>query len=333
MGRKPAPHLVVALGDSITVGTFSNTTSSPFRIRSQEPVERALMRSSSTEKTGTLSAPAPNGWTEVWNRLQSEGLHALFSPLIYNQSTHSWATGRFLESHEVRIRRIWKSRGLDPSRLKALNLAVPGAEASGLIEQAARLSAHLAAATLESGGESPKIEYLAMTIGANDSCNSTGGPVVPDEIFEANMRQALAIIAAGAKASGHGPADPVKVLISAIPPVPAAGAPEFSSHEILAGMTCEKIRRQLFPFCTNLLNWTDEAGFRERMELVRRKNAVLENLVSETRQTHPELEAAFGASVADARFEPEDLAIDCFHPDMSGQKLLSDTLWRDQPWY
>jgi len=125
----------------------------------------------------------------------------------------------------------------------------------------------------------------------------------------------------------------VKVLISAIPPVPAAGAPEFRKHEILPGMTCEKVRAQLFRFCPNLLDWTDEAGFQERMELVRRKNAVLEALVRETRQTHPELEMAFGASVADARFEPEDLAIDCFHPDMSGQKMLSETLWRDQPWY
>jgi lysophospholipase L1-like esterase len=333
MGRKPAPHLIVALGDSITVGTFSNTTSSPFRTRSQEPLSRALMFSASSEETSTFSAPDEDGWAEAWRRVRSEGLHALLSPLIYNQSTHSWATGRFLDSHEVRIRRAWKSRGQDPSRLKSLNFAVPGVEASGLIEQATRLIAHLAAATLESGGESPQIEYLAMTIGANDICTSAGGSVVPDAVFASNLRQAIRIIATGAQAVGHGPANPVRVLISAIPPIPTAGAPEFQSHEVVAGVTCEKIRRRFFPYCTNLLNWVDEVEFQERMELVNRKNAELESLALESGQTHPELQVVFGASVANARFSPEDLAIDCFHPDLSGQRRLSDGLWRDQPWY
>ena len=282
MGKKPAPHLMVAMGDSITVGTFSNTTSSPFRIRSHEPLELALQRSAASPKASAQAASEPNNWVEVWKRIQSEGLYALLTPFIYNQWTHSWATGRFLESHEVRLRRVWRSRGLDASRLKALNFAVPGSEAAGLIAQATQLTEHLATATLENDGISPQIEYLAMTIGGNDACTSNGGPVVPDEVFESNMRQALQIIATGAQAIGHGPANPVRVLISAIPPIPLAGAPEFSSHEVVAGVTCEKIRRQFFPYCTNLLNWIDEAGLQERMEIVRRKNAVLEALVMET---------------------------------------------------
>ncbi len=333
MGRKPAPHLVVAMGDSITVGTFSNTTSSPFRIRSHDSLQLALQRSEASPKAGAQEVSKQNNWAEIWKRIQAEGLYALLSPFIYNQWTHSWATGRFLDSHEVRIRRAWKTRGLDASRLKALNFAVPGSEAAGLILQATELAGHLAAATLANGGQAPQIEYVAMTIGGNDTCTSAGAAVVPDEVFEFNMRQAIRIIATGAQAVGHGPANPVRVLISAIPPIPTAGAPEFSNHEVVAGVTCEKIRRQFFPYCTNLLNWIDEIGFQERMELVRRKNAVLEALVLEAQQTHPELQVAFGASVADARFAPEDLAIDCFHPDLSGQRKLSDALWRDQPWY
>jgi hypothetical protein len=98
-------------------------------------------------------------------------------------------------------------------------------------------------------------------------------------------------------------------------------------------LTCETIRKRVFPFCPNLIRWNSEVEFEDRMNQVARKNAILERLVHEANERNPELEMVFGSGLAEVRFAPEDLAMDCFHPNAWAQKRMSEELWRNQPWY
>jgi len=318
MGRPSPTRLVVALGDSMTAGTFANTTDSP---GSREPDARGVFLLPPDPQKLNLDA-LPRG-----PDLKTALLKFLLRPFLENKGTLSWATGERIPSHFLRVKAALEGRGEDVSRLGALNISVPGSKSIQVLEQVRSLPRELARLG------NPRIEYLAMTVGANDACISTAGPVVPDEEFEQNAREILSGLAAAAEQAGARPESPLRILVAGIPKIPDSGAVEFWKHEIWAGLTCETVRRKVFKFCPNLLDWTDEAGYRDRMAQVDRKNGILRRIVAESKDLFPGIDAVFGEGLAGIAFTPDDLALDCFHPNALAQQKMSGALWTDQPWF
>jgi lysophospholipase L1-like esterase len=321
MGRKNPTRVMVALGDSMTAGTFANTTSSPESSKLQDiflvPPGSSAPASSALERD---ISPTDTSFKTAFFKF-------LLKPFLENKDTLSWASGRLISSHYERIRAALQAHGENILGFYPMNLSIPGSKAIHILDQAKKLPLEL-----ERRGN-PKVDYVAMTMGANDVCDSTAGPVVPDDEFEVNVRHVLAQLAATAEAKGYTRESPLRVMLAGIPRIPNSGAPRFWKHKIFAGLTCETVRRKIFKFCPNLLDWTDEASYLDRMAKVERKNEILKRTILEANEQHDRIQIVFGSGLADVSFEPEDLAFDCFHPNAKAQKRISEALWRDQPWY
>jgi len=321
MGKSNPTRVMVALGDSMTAGTFANTTSSPESSRLQDlflvPPGSSVASPSALERD---IAPTDASFKTSFFKF-------LLKPFLENKDTLSWASGRLISSHYERIRAALQSHGENILGFYPMNLSVPGSKAIHILEQARRLPQEL-----DRRGN-PKVDYVAMTMGANDVCESTAGPVVPDEEFKIHVRYVLDQLASTAEAKGYTRENPLRVLLAGIPRIPNSGAPKFWKHRIFAGLTCATVRKKIFKFCPNLLDWTDEAGYLDRMAQVERKNEILKRAILETNGQHDRIQVVFGNGLADVAFEPEDLAFDCFHPNAHAQKRISEALWRAQPWY
>jgi lysophospholipase L1-like esterase len=321
MGKSNPTRVMVALGDSMTAGTFANTTGSPSGSRAQDifllsPDPSAIHPSGLQRDL----SPMTSGFKTAFFKF-------LLKPFLENKDTLSWASGRLISSHYERILAALQAHGEDTLGFYPMNLSVPGSKAIHILEQAKKLPEEL-----ERRGN-PRVDYVAMTMGANDVCDSTAGPVVPDDEFEVNVRQVLVQVAATAESKGYIRENPLRVLLAGIPRIPNSGAPKFWKHKIWAGLTCETIRRKVFNFCPNLLDWTDEASYLDRMAKVERKNEILKRVILETNERHDRVHIVYGNGLSEVSFEPEDLAFDCFHPNARAQNRISEALWGDQPWY
>ncbi len=317
LSRPHPSRVMVAVGDSMTAGTFANTTAAPLQ---------APLTSDMTQIVSRYQAqPALLGQGDD---LKTSFFKFLLRPFLETKNRYSWATGLQIESHFLRLKEsIARSLGMGGRSLGNLNLSIPGSQSLQILDQVRALPDRL----LEIGN--PRIDYLAMTLGSNDACISTAGPVVPDEEFTELVRAIFSALADAATKNGRSAEDPLKVLVAGIPPIPAAGEKRFWEHRVLPGLRCRTIRRKIFPFCPNLLNWRDENEFRERMDEVARKNTIIEQGIAEANASMPQVDLVFGSSLTQIRFEPEDLAFDCFHPNSRAQQRMADLLWQDQPWY
>jgi lysophospholipase L1-like esterase len=318
MGKSNPSRVMVALGDSMTAGTFANTRTSP---ESTNPrIQDIFLVPPGASVLERDISPADSEFKTAFFKF-------LLKPFLENKDTLSWASGRLISSHFERLRSALQSHGENTLGFYSMNLSVPGSKSIHILEQAMRLPQEL-----ERRGN-PRVDYVAMTMGANDACVSTAGPVVPDDEFEGNARRVMAQLADTARSQGYSRDVPLRVLLAGIPRIPDSGAAKFWKHRAWAGITCETIRRKVFKFCPNLLDWKDEAGYLDRMAQVERKNEILKRVILETNEQHEQVHIVFGNGLAEISFHPEDLAFDCFHPNANAQKRISESLWRDQPWY
>jgi len=205
----------------------------------------------------------------------------------------SWATGDDVfgrvESHLVRLKQMHgkKTAGYNVARSGGKAIEIPG--------QAAKLAPH-------------KPDYVTILIGANDLCDWPDDAQRELEDLQQNVRSGIERLIA---------ANP-NVLI-ALSPVPDM----YNLWEIGHGNSCQA-KWNLLNFCSRLLSPSATAAGREALvEQWYEVNAAYAGIAEEF-----PLNVRFAAAGADVKFEKEHIsAIDCFHPSIEGQNLLSEIVW------
>jgi hypothetical protein len=279
-GDSGESHLMGVMGDSISAATFARSST-----RDRPDLEEAI-------------------GVRVW-------LPALGN--TDNKNTLSWASGLEINSHFVRLKRLFP-------KLSVRNVSVPGEKAKGMEAQAREL-----AAALESG-DYVSLKYLTVMIGANDVCSEDAAGK-PNPEFSEEMKRAFRILAQIRQK------EPLRILVSAIPRIPDLGSEEISRTRTVGNVTCDFMRNQVLGFCPTLPRWTTEEEYDIKMSTVEDRNQLLRQLTVELNSEFPQLQIIFSEGFHNGRIVPEYLAGDCFHPNKLGQEEISTSLWREQPWF
>lgn len=157
-GKNAPSHLMATIGDSITAGTFADTsTNLPVSI-----------------------------WDSFLGAFAWDNYKTLF--LVQNKKSYSWASGEWIDSHYNRLDRYLAEHG-DHETLKVLNVAVPGSVAANTLHQA-----QLVVDALKSGLYQD-LKYVTFLIGSNDSCISNSESGTPNELFRSQLLATFAKLA------------------------------------------------------------------------------------------------------------------------------------------
>lgn len=138
MGKAGPKYLMVSLGDSITAGTFADTS----MILNQEP---------------------PLGpWDPT--RLSSLSSIGVDIPFLFeNKATLSWSSGESIQSHFIHLKNYLALTDPD-GVLTVANFSYPGDETKNLPGQVDRLLSEYASGGYQS------LKYVTILIGADDAC-------------------------------------------------------------------------------------------------------------------------------------------------------------------
>jgi lysophospholipase L1-like esterase len=238
-----------------------------------------------------------------------------------NKYTLSFATGADVESQWLRLQEYMEKSG-EPEELVPMNYAVAGVKTDHIPVQARQLAMDMVS------GKYRSVKYVTLLIGANDLCGSRGtDPVTLDKDFRGNLMQAFAILAAIKQP------EPIRVLVSSLPRIPDLGMPEIQDAKTMLGFTCRYVRDRIFKFCNRLIDWQTPEEYEQGVALVDHANGLLRSVAEEAMAKHPKLRIHFSDTMAGWKIEPYMLAADCFHPSVAGHELLSEGIWREQPWF
>ena len=212
-----------------------------------------------------------------------------------NQPQSSWSTGTRssdgVTSHRERLEAMGYA-------VFARNVARSGAKA---VEMPGQLATLLRWATPD---------YVTLLIGANDVCDWSEDHLRELGSFRKNVATTLATLIK------HNP--DVRVVLVPIPDM-------LNLWEVGLGSRCEK-RWNRIPMCTNLLG--RRVTPEQRSAFVSRladANDTLASLAAEFSNN-----VRFIASAETVDFERQHVSrLDCFHPSLAGQKLISDTTWNE----
>ena len=151
--------LMVSLGDSLTAGTFANTTA---------------IESESHKK------PIRDAFAFVQGLLA--GIRASVNDL-------SWSSGKDVTSHFVQLRG-WMELNEPDTTLYVRNFAVPGSRAPALKKQALKVVEAM------KSGKYDYLKYVTLTIGGNDICLAKPSrKQTAVELFQKSLRDFFEIIA------------------------------------------------------------------------------------------------------------------------------------------
>ena len=295
MGKKQKKHLMGVLGDSISAATYSDTSEDALDVE--------------------LAALLPS-W--VTSRVISQ-VQPLF--LIENKDTYSWASGRRIQSHFMRLKKLIEEDSQGEESLDVFNAAMPGDRTRDLGKQLTKL-AHV----LELG-KYLSLKYVTFFIGSNDACFDESGFGTPDDRMAAELKDAFKTLA------GIRQSEAIRVQVSSMPQIPNLGARNFMERPTLGIFTCAVLQLKILKSCNPLLVWSTDSEYRKRMSIVETKNGLIERVALEAAQEFSNLDIHFSRHIFEQAIVPEHLAADCFHPNQLGQQVISDLLWEDQPWF
>lgn len=284
-GSSSAPLLMGVMGDSLPSGTLSDTI---------------------------LSVPLPDEAIAT----QAQEIGAQF--LLENKSTLSWASGRNISSHFLRLQQF-----LGPEKsVEVLNVAAPGAKAEKMPLQASQLVEAMQT------GKYQRLEYVALMIGANDACSSEmNSGSLPNPEMTKNLIEALRQLNQISQDS------PIHVLVSGLPRIPDLGKPSIQNSMTVGGLTCRFFRNKVVKLCQSLINWNSSEDYEAALQVVQARNGDLNNAVQYANTEFRNLKIFFSESTTQEPVDSEILAADCFHPNSRGQEMISEKLWLEQPWF
>jgi lysophospholipase L1-like esterase len=229
----------------------------------------------------------------------------------------SWSSGldpfNRVTSHALRI------RALNPN-LRVFSAAVSGANIDDVLSNEMPAMQNWSRTNFSKG--SP--DYVTLLIGANDVCRSRMNEITPIADFENKTRQILKNLFA------QNPR--VKVVVSSIPAieqlVQAAGRSRLFGFGVLS--KCQDLWNRI-PVCENVLRAKTDIDRQTIARTVREYNGSLKRAVQDFAQDYPG-QIRFAADVHDTTITPNDLAVDCFHPNILGQSAIAETTFKQTWW-
>lgn len=215
---------------------------------------------------------------------------------------NSWSTGTSpaVASHASRL------RAAGDTALVAYNDAYPGTTSADLAGQAQ-------AAVAQGAG------YVTIEMGGNDACRNDIADMTSTATYAANVRAALAVLAAS-------PAKP-RILVASVPNL-------LHMYEVNAVNPVAQYVWATYAICPSMLASpasTAPADVARRAAVqaqVDAYNRVLEAACGDTAKCSYDRGA-----VADMAFSASDVStIDYFHPSVAGQAKLAAVTWAVSPW-
>lgn len=290
MGRRSSQYLMANIGDSMTAATFADTTTFlPFSF-----------------------------FQTLRGELAADSFQTL--ALIENKKSYSWASGRWIDSHYMKLRQSMRYENSNDT-LDVMNVAVPGSEAKDTLIQAQKVVDAM------KSGSYLELKYVTLLIGANDACSSSSSVGTPHEVFREHLRATIRKLAEIQQK------EPIRVLVSSIPNIPVLGRPEIAKHTTMGVMSCDFFRHEVLGFCKSLTRWDNDADFDEKVLSIIEKNEIIHAVVEEAAQLYPNLQLVYSDALYRFEITTDLLAMDCFHPNQKGQEELSQILWHDQHWF
>jgi lysophospholipase L1-like esterase len=243
-------------------------------------------------------------------------IQELKSKFLYeNKSTLAWPSGKKIQSHYIRLSKTFPS-----DQLTMANLAVPGSKAQDLSKQLEQLF------KLTQEDELQEIAYITLLIGANDVCSTESREGTPNQQFATTLDSVFQ------KLSELRQTQPIRILVSAIPRIPDLGLPEVQNSKTIAGISCQGLN-SILKTCSPMIQWQTPTEYSERLQLVIKKNEIIQNSVLKAREKFQNLDIHFTARTFQERITPDLLAADCFHPNQKGHEAFAQKLWEEQPWF
>jgi lysophospholipase L1-like esterase len=281
----------------------------PLMVGLGDSISAGALADTSTQK----SLPIPWGLPipSLDNPLDGIGFKSDFE----NKRTYSWVSGLVVHSHYRRLQEFMKAQG---KRIWALNFAESGAVSAKALAQAGEVETAVKLGLFNS------IPYVTLLIGANDLCKS-----VPLETFRQNVHGIFEKIAAIRTGEGQ----PRRVLVSSIPRIADLGESRIMDYRTAGGYSCRAIRSTRVSVCKRMTQWKTAEEHQKLNTLVDQANEILKDETLEAARKYPVLETYFSQVLSETNLDATDLAMDCFHPNSTGQEKIAESLWKDQPWF
>jgi lysophospholipase L1-like esterase len=281
----------------------------PLMIGLGDSISAAALADTSTQKQWNIPWGLP--FPSLDNPLEGIGFKSDFE----NKRTLSWVSGVTIDSHYKRLLRIYKSHS---EKLWSLNFAETGSVSQRLFGQVGEIETALKLGLFKS------IPYITLLIGANDLCKS-----VPIDTFHRNIHGIFEKIASIKSPDGK----PIRILVSSVPKIPDLGDEKVLEYRTAGGYRCRVIRSTRVSYCRAMTQWKTEEEHQQLNAQVDQVNDILRSETLEAARRFPQLETFFSSALSERKVVPEDLAMDCFHPNQSGQEKIAEVLWGEQPWF
>jgi len=226
--------------------------------------------------------------------------------------------GTFVISH---ARRLIELHGGVESRLKVYNAAVSGAEVQDLIDDQWPRLRQWSQSTLKQSAP----DYVTVFIGANDVCAGE----VPAMTSLSDYNERLSVLIDDIVSSSSR----TKVLISTLPNIEKLREVAKNASANIATLNkCEDVWRA-FNLCPTLTLLQDVDDRREVATRVKGYNHIIENIAYTVNAREDQGDRVRVVSgLYNLEFAPDDLSIDCFHPNPVGQNRLSVETWKRSWW-
>ena len=224
----------------------------------------------------------------------------------------SWSTGAKLGGHS-HLERLTQLNG---TTIPSLNAAVSGARARDLSAQVDNL---LEWSNNSINQSAP--DYVTLLIGANDACGETP----PEEFIQEVQKAIEKITQANPKA---------KIMMAGVPNIEHLREVAVNSPlSNLPGLkTCQDMWKR-HGFCKEMLQEDDPAKRAAIMARLFQYDTDLEALKTQfNAQSADPDQIRFAGELTSYRFTDNDIAIDCFHPNLKGQQIISDLTWQKSWW-
>ncbi len=287
------PKSMAALGDSMTQAAFA-----------KYPRQDA-------QKFETLSGVFLSGMLALVGKAKDKDrYHGIEATEL------SWATG--LDKKYRVISHAKRLQYLNPN-IKILNAAISGGDSETVSEKEVLNLRTWSVKNLKK--QFP--DYVTLLIGANDVCgDDKKDPMTEDSVFHERVQRAVDTILTSSKDT--------KILISTIPNIAslrdiAKNSPAFRNPSM---NTCLKVWERV-TFCENIqLNEDRTLQF----AAVERFNQILRNIAFDANQLNGADRVRVSEAIYNYSFSPDDLAVDCFHPNYFAQNKLADFTFEDTWW-
>ncbi len=284
------------------------------------PLPNSMLSLGDSITAGALAAYSLTDYAHprvIINLLKDLFQFAYFRKLAsFEKKYLNWSTG--LDPHRRINSHAFKLKTLNPN-LTAFNLAVSGASSKDVeTEQLPQLQ-KLSLSTF--GTRVP--DYTTILVGANDVCAASNDQMTSLKEFEGRVTNIFShILNLGTEN---------RVLVSEIPALDKL--PRFKDTSLFSFInplkTCGDYWKKT-KLCKNVLSDDPESRL-QVSERIHSYNQILAEVVESLRNSYGD-RIRFAGNIYSEEISKEQLALDCFHPNIGGQQSISKVTWQSSWW-